>query len=94
MKNRLTDLNDHLFAQLERLSEENLTPEQIDAESKRGAAIVAVADKIIDNARLAVAAVKLVADHGDRFATSLPMIAAPAHPAPDAPRKLIKAAGT
>lgn len=95
MKNRLSDLNDHLFAQIERLSDEGLTPEQIETEAKRGAAMVAVADKIIDNARLAISAVKLVADHGDRFAPSLPMIEAPAgSSSPEAPRKLIKAAGT
>ena len=29
MKNKLADLNDHLFAQLERLSVEGLSPEQI-----------------------------------------------------------------
>mgnify|MGYP001573325908 CR=1 FL=1 len=32
MKNKLSDLNDHLFAQLERLSEEGLSPEKIAAE--------------------------------------------------------------
>jgi hypothetical protein len=64
MKNRLSDLNDHLFAQLERLSDEDLTPEQIDREHKRGEAIVAVADQIIRNAALQVQAAKLVSDHG------------------------------
>lgn len=64
MKNRLTDLNDHLFAQLERLSEEGLAPEKIDQEVKRGGAIVAVADQIIRNASVQLAAAKLVSDHG------------------------------
>lgn len=74
MKNKLTDLNDHLFAQLERLSEEELTPEKIDAEVKRGEVIVAVADQIIRNAALQVAAAKLVAEHGDKVVRRLPLM--------------------
>ena len=35
MKNKLSDLNDHLFSQLERLSDEALTPEEIEREAKR-----------------------------------------------------------
>lgn len=77
MKNRLSDLNNHLFAQLERLSEEDLSPEKIEAEVKRTEAIVHVADKIVDNARLGLQACKLVADHGDRFMKHLPMLGAP-----------------
>lgn len=64
MKNKLSDLNDHLFAQLERLSEEGLTPDQIDTEVKRGSAIVAVADQILRQASLQVQAAKIVSDHG------------------------------
>jgi hypothetical protein len=64
MKNRLSDLNDHLFAQLERLSDEDLSPVQIDSETKRGAAIVAVADQIIRNASLKIQAAKILSDHG------------------------------
>jgi len=64
MKNKLSDLNDHLFAQLERLSDEDLTPEQIDKEAQRGAAIVAVADQIVRNASLNIQAAKILADHG------------------------------
>lgn len=78
MKNRLTDLNDHLFMQLERLSEEDLTPEQIEAEVKRAGAMVNVADKIVDNARLNLQACDLVAKHGDRFMKHLPMLSGPA----------------
>ena len=49
MKNRLIDLNNHLFSQLERLSEEGLTTEQIENEVKRTDAIVAVSEQLIRN---------------------------------------------
>lgn len=71
MKNKLSDLNDHLFAQLERLSDEDLTPEQIEVESKRGDALVNVADQIIRNAELTFKASTFVAQHGDRFRPAL-----------------------
>lgn len=77
MKNRLSDLNNHLFMQLERLSDEELTGEQIEGEVKRSEAIVSVADKIVDNARLQLQACKLIADHGDRFMKHLPMLGGP-----------------
>jgi hypothetical protein len=77
MKNRLSDLNNHLFAQLERLSEEDLTPEQIDQEAKRGAALVSIADQIIRNADLTFKAATLVANHGDRFRPALAALIAP-----------------
>lgn len=82
MKNRLSDLNDHLFMQLERLADESLTTEQIGAEVDRADAIVKVADKIVDNARLNLQACELVAKHGDRFMKHLPMITPPSEPAP------------
>lgn len=64
MKNRLSDLNDHLFAQLERLSDEELAGEKLDSEVKRGTAVVAVADQIIRNASLTIQAAKILSDHG------------------------------
>lgn len=64
MKNKLTDLNDHLFAQMERLSDETLTPEQVEREAKRGKALVSVADQIIKNASLQVQVAKLVSEKG------------------------------
>jgi hypothetical protein len=76
-KNKMTDLNDHLFAQLERLADEGLTPEQIDAEAKRGQTIVAVADQIIRNAGLQLQAAKLISDHGNDPAPYLPVLPAP-----------------
>jgi hypothetical protein len=82
MKNRMTDLNDHLFMQLERLANEDLTAEQISSEVDRADAMVKVADKIVDNARLTLQACELVAKHGDRFMKHLPMIGGPDAPAP------------
>jgi hypothetical protein len=79
MKNRLSDLNDHLFAQLERLSDEDLTAEQIETEAKRGEAMVAVADQIIRNAALQIQAAKIAYDAG---ANPVPYLPAPAIPAP------------
>lgn len=74
MKNKLIDLNNHLFAQLERLSEENLTPEQIEKEVSRTDAIVDISEQIIRNADLQLKAVDLIAKHGERFRPQLPMI--------------------
>jgi hypothetical protein len=77
VKNKLSDLNNHLFAMLERLGDEELTVEQIDSEAKRADAIVSVAEQIVKGADLQLKAVSLLANHGDRFSASLPMIEAP-----------------
>lgn len=74
MKNKLSDLNDHLFAQLERLSDEDLTPEQIEQEGARTDAIVSVADKLTSNADLQLKAAKLYAEHGDKLLPMLPEV--------------------
>jgi hypothetical protein len=76
MKNRLSDLNDHLFAQLERLSDEDMTAEQIGIEAERGQAIVAVADQIIRNASLKIQAAKILSDHGIDPSPQLPAVEA------------------
>lgn len=63
-KNKLKDLNDHLFAQLERLADEDLTPEQLAREVQRSAAIVNLADQVVATASIQLKAVQLAADHG------------------------------
>lgn len=77
MKNKLTDLNNHLFAQLERLGDEDLSAEQIESEAARADAIVSVSDSILRTADLTLKAVKIIADHGDRFKPQLTMIGGP-----------------
>lgn len=56
MRNHLTDLNDHLFAEMERLSDEDLTDEQIEREIKRAKAVTSVAQAIVANGNLALRA--------------------------------------
>lgn len=74
MKNKLSDLNNHLFAQLERLGDEELDVDAVEKEAKRADAIVQIADNIMRNAELSLKAAKLIADHGDRFMPMLPML--------------------
>lgn len=74
MKNKLSDLNDHLFAQLERLGEEGISAEKIEQEVKRGHAIVAVADQILRHASLQVQAAKIISDHGFDPSAHLPAL--------------------
>jgi len=80
VKNKLSDLNDHLFAQIERLGDEEMTEEQIEKEAKRAEAIVAVADQIVKNADLQLKAATLLAGHGYHFAPHLASIAPAAEP--------------
>ena len=74
MKNQLGDLDDHLFAQLNRLSSDDLDGEALDAEIKRAEAIVAVADKVVDNTALKIKAADLFGKYGIAIVDHLPMI--------------------
>ena len=63
MKNKLTDLNNHLFAQLERLGDEDLEADKLSAEIERARAVTSVAKEIIASGSLAVKAAELVAEY-------------------------------
>lgn len=56
MNNTLGDLNNYLFAQMERLDDESLTDEQLKKELERSKAITGVASQIVANANLVLKA--------------------------------------
>ncbi|MCK4789230.1 MAG: hypothetical protein KAV87_36140 [Desulfobacteraceae bacterium] len=56
MKNKLGDLNDHLFAEIERLGDEDLSGEALTQEIARARAVSNVASHIINNANLVLKA--------------------------------------
>jgi len=64
MRNKISDLNDHLFAELERLGDEELVGADLEDEINRAKAMSGVADRIINNARLALEATELKLEYG------------------------------
>ncbi len=74
MKNNLMDLNNHLFAQLERLGEEDLVGEQLQQEIGRAKSITDIAGKIIDTAKVVLEGEQLRAEYGNRKFQMPPMI--------------------
>ena len=59
MKNGLVDLNNLLFAQIERLSEESIDMEQLKLEVQRTYAIRTISEQVIKNAALILEAEQL-----------------------------------
>ncbi len=62
MRNKLSDLQNHLFAQLERLSDEDIKGDDLQTEIQRSHAITSVAKQIINNGSLVLNAHKAVSD--------------------------------
>lgn len=71
MKNTLVDLNNHLFEQLERLNDDELSQDGLDKEIERSKAMANIAGKIIENAQLGLQAEKFKAEYGSK-GTKLP----------------------
>lgn len=54
MKNKIEDLRNHLFAALERLNNEDLTPEELQVEIERSNAIKDIGSVIVHSAKVEV----------------------------------------
>lgn len=73
MRNTLGDLNNHLFAQLERLNDEEINGEELKEEIERSKAVSSIAKGIIDNGNLVLQAKKFADDKLDN-ATEVPRL--------------------
>lgn len=64
-KNKLTDLNNHLFAAIERLNDEDMIdPEKIRIEIEKAKAMSAIARNIVDNNRVALEVMRIADSQG------------------------------
>jgi hypothetical protein len=64
MKNTLGDLNDHLFAQLERLGDEELLGDKLVEEINRAKSISDIATQVIANGNLVLKAKTFMHEYG------------------------------
>lgn len=64
MRNKLTDLNNYLFAQLERLDDESIKGEELNDVINRGKAIADISAQIISNASLQLKALTIADEIG------------------------------
>lgn len=63
-KTTLNDLNEYLFQEMDRLTNEDLSAEDLDKEIKRSDAVQKIAKTIIDNGTLALQAKKHLDEYG------------------------------
>lgn len=73
-KTTLNDLNEYLFQEMERLTNEDLSAEELDKEIRRSDALQKVAKTIIDNGILALQAKKHLDEYGQGDKVELPLI--------------------
>jgi len=64
MKNKLDDLNNYLFEQIEKLNDDDLTQEELDLAIQKADKIADISRVIIQNQALQLNAVKAAAEYG------------------------------
>lgn len=71
-RNTLGDLNNHLFAQLERLNDEEITGEKLEDEIIRSKAVIGVSKQIIANANVVLKAKSIELEYGKNSEKEMP----------------------
>jgi hypothetical protein len=66
MKNRLTDLNNHLFETIERLNDDDLSGNELEVEIRRAKVIASVGTVIVNNGNLVLKAQKHIDEYGNK----------------------------
>ena len=74
MRNKLTDLNNILFEQLERLQDDDISNEDFEKELQRTSAVTKVSKVIIDTAALSLQAFKAMNDVGSDQKVEIPLL--------------------
>lgn len=64
MKNKLSDLNNYLFEQIERLNDDNITDEELEKQLHKTEHIQKVAETIIKNSELQFKAMQCAMENG------------------------------
>ena len=74
MKNRLIDLNSYLFEELEILTNDSLTQDELEEEIRRSKQVVNVSQTIINNAQLLLQAKKHFDEVGTENSEIAPLL--------------------
>ena len=61
---KLDDLNEYVFLSLDRITNDDLSDEDLDREIKRAASVTKIAQTIINNGNLALSAMHAVNEYG------------------------------
>ena len=74
MKNTLSDLNNYLFEQIERLNDDELDDAGLEREMKRSETVTKIAKTIIENGSLALQAKKHLDEYGGGDYCDIPLL--------------------
>lgn len=72
MKNKFTDLNNYLFEQIERITDDSLKTDELDNAIKKAEAVTKIAETIIKNGEVQLKTASLALEYGMLKPSALP----------------------